>query len=173
MAHSIFEWFWGLFWAPFWFDKSKTSIEKRGPVLNCIFCLWRPFGSVWGSILESFLDVFWLPNRAVDRIAKTTKSDDVTALFKVFSGSGGSNIYEKRDRKQLGAPTLLQERLGSLLGPILEPCWEHFGLQNLLKKQAENWSDFWTILVPNIDAWCPKYSPNHWKSSNFDEKSTS
>ena len=101
-------------------------------------CLWRPFGTVLGSILESFLDVFWLPNRAVDRIAKTTKSDDVTALFKVFSGSGGSKIDEKRGRKQLGAPTLLQERLGSLLGPILEPFWEHFGLQNLLKKQAEN-----------------------------------
>ena len=104
--------------------------------------LWRPFGTVVGSILELFLDAFWLPNRAVDRIAKTTKSDDVTALFKVFSGSGGSKIYEKHGRKQLGAPTLLQERLGSLLGPILEPFWEHFGLQSLFQKQADNLSDF-------------------------------
>ena len=95
-----------------------------------------------GSILGSFLGASWLPNRAVDRITTNTKSDDVTALFKVFSGSGGSKIDEKRGRKQLGAPTLLQERLGSLLGLILEPCWEHFGLQNLLKKQAENGSDF-------------------------------
>ena len=51
--------------------------------------LWRPFGTVVGSILESVWDVFWLPNRAVDRIAKTTKSDDVTALFKVFQVPGG------------------------------------------------------------------------------------
>ena len=100
--------------------------------------LWRPFGSVLGSIVGSCLGASWLPNRAVDRIAKTTKSDDVTALVKVFSGSGGSKIYEKRDRKQLGAPTLLQERLGSLLGSILEPFWEHFGLQNLFQKQAEH-----------------------------------
>ena len=63
--------------------------------------LWRPLGTVLGTILESFLDAFWLPNRAVDRIAKTTKSDDVIALFKVFSGAGGSKIDEKRDRKQL------------------------------------------------------------------------
>ncbi len=77
--------------------------------------------TVVGSMLESMLDVFWLPNRAVDRIAKTMKSDDVTSLFKVFSGAAGSKIDEKRDRKQLGAPTLLQERLGSLLGQILEP----------------------------------------------------
>ena len=63
---------------------------------------------------------------------------DSTALFKVFSGSGGSKIDEKRGRKQLGAPTLLQERLGSLLGPILEPFWEHFGLQNWFQKQPEN-----------------------------------
>ncbi len=66
----------------------KKSVEKRGPVLNDIFGLWRPFGTVVGS----FWGAFWLPNRAVDRIAKTTKSDDVTALFKVFSGSGGSKI---------------------------------------------------------------------------------
>ena len=68
------------------------------------------------------------PTAQWTEIAKTTKSDDVTALFKVFSGSGGSKIYKKRVRKQLGAPTLLLERLGSLLGPILEPFWEHFGL---------------------------------------------
>ena len=95
---------------------------------------WDSFGVDVGVISVCF----WLPNRAVDRIAKATKSDDVTALFKVFSGSGGSKIYEKRVRKQLGAPTLLQERLGSLLGPILESCWDHFGLQNVFQKQAEN-----------------------------------
>ena len=100
--------------------------------------LWRPFGTVSGSILGTFLGASWLPNRAVDRIAKTTKSDDVTALFKFFSGAGGSKIDEKRDRKQLGAPTLLQERLGSLLGSILEPFWEHFGLRNFFQTQAEN-----------------------------------
>ena len=122
-----------------WHGKSLKTIEKRGPVLNCIFvasgCL---FGTVVGSILESVLDVFWLPNRAVDRIAKTTKSDDVTALFKVFSGSGGSKIDEKRGRKQLGAPTLLQERLGSLLGSILESFWEHFGFQHWFQTQSGN-----------------------------------
>ena len=92
------------------------------------FGFGRPFGTVLWSLLWTFGVLFWLPNRAVDRLAKTTKSDDVTALFKVFSGSGGSKIYKKRVRKQLGAPTLLQERLGSLLGSILEPFWEHFGL---------------------------------------------
>ena len=100
--------------------------------------LWRLFGTVVGSICGVISGAFWLPNRAVDRITKNTKSDDVTALVKVFSGSGGSKIDEKRGRKQLGAPTLLQERLGSLWGPILEPCWEHFGLQNLFQKQADN-----------------------------------
>ena len=79
----------------------KKAIEKRGPVLNGIFvpleAFWDSFGVDFGVIFGCF----WLPNRAVDRIAKTTKSDDVTALFKVFSGSGGSKIDEKRDRKQL------------------------------------------------------------------------
>ena len=89
-------------------------------------------------MLESCLDVFGLRSRAVHNIAKTTKSDDVIALFNDFSGAGGSKIREKRDRERLGAPTLLQERLGSLLGPILEPFWEHFGFQNLFQKQAEN-----------------------------------
>ena len=82
--------------------------------------LWRPFGSVLGSILESFSDVFGLRSRAVHKIAKTTKSDDIIALFNDFSGAGGSKIGEKRDRERLGAPTLLQERLGSLKRSILE-----------------------------------------------------
>ncbi len=87
----------GRFWAPFGHEKSLEAIEKRCPVLNDIFCFWRPFGSVVGSMLESCLDVFWLPNHAVDRIAKTTKSDDVIALLNVFQVlGGGSNIYEKK-----------------------------------------------------------------------------
>ena len=106
----------------------KKTIEKRGPVLNGIFVRLEAFLVSLGVDVGDILNVFWLPNRAVDRITKNTKSDDVTALFKVFSGSGGSKIDEKRGRKQLGAPTLLQERLGSLLGSILEPFWEHFWL---------------------------------------------
>ncbi len=67
----------------------EKAIEKRGAVLNVIF---GPLDAFWGSfgiVFESLLDVFWLPNRAVHRIAKTTKSDDVTALSNGFSGAGG------------------------------------------------------------------------------------
>ncbi len=56
--------------------------------------VWRPFGTGVGSIVVSLWMLFWLPNRAVGRVAKTTKSDDVTS-FLMFSGSGGVNIYEK------------------------------------------------------------------------------
>ena len=92
----------GLFWAPFLARKIvKTSIEKRGPALNDIFGPLEAFWDSFGVDVGVILGACWLPNRAVDRIAETTKSDDVTALLKVLSGSGGSTIYEKRDRKQL------------------------------------------------------------------------
>ena len=55
------------------------------------------------------------------RIAKTTKSDDVTTLFKVFSSSGRLKIEEKLVPKQHPAENGLQERLGRHRDSILEP----------------------------------------------------
>ena len=85
--------------------------------------LWRLFGTVLGSILASFVGASWLPNRAVDRIAKTTKSDDITSLFKVFSGAGGSKIDENVTESSLEH----QPCSKSVLGASWDQFWSHFG----------------------------------------------
>ena len=54
----------------------------------------------------------------------------------------GSNIGEKRVRKQHPAGTGLQERLGRLPGSIFEPFGGHFGTQNRSGKGSENELDF-------------------------------
>ena len=85
--------------------------------------LWRPFGTVLGSILWSVLDAFWLRNRAVDRIAKTTKSDDVIALFNDFSGAGGSKIDENVTESSLEH----QPCSKSVSGASWDQFWSHCG----------------------------------------------
>ena len=97
----------------------KKTFEKRGPVLNGIFgpleAFWDSFGVDFGVILDVLVAQ---PRSGQNR--ENHENDDVTSPLKVFSGAGDTKIDDKRDREQLGAPTLLQERLGSLLGPILE-----------------------------------------------------
>ena len=88
-------------------------------------------------------------------IAKTTKSDDVTALFKVFSGAGGSKIDEKRVQKQHPAETGLQERLGRLLGSILEPFGGHFGSQNRSGRGSEHELDLRVVFTGPLGATTP------------------
>ena len=71
-----------------------------------------------------------MPKAGSRNLWKTLFFADSTALFKVFSGSGGSKINEKPVRKQHPAESGLQERLGRLLGSIFEPFGCHFGTQN-------------------------------------------
>ena len=62
----------------------RNTIEKRGPVLNDLFGPLEAFWDSCGVDVGVMFGCFLLPNRAVDRIAKTTKSNDSTTLFMVF-----------------------------------------------------------------------------------------
>ena len=55
-----------------------------------------------------------------------------------FRGSRESKKREKRIRKQRPTGTGLQERLGRLLGSMLDAFGEHFGSQNWSKTGSEN-----------------------------------
>ena len=85
--------------------------------------LWRPFGTVVGSILESFLGAFWLPNRAVDRIAKTTKSDEIQHFLRFVQVPGGrkstKNVTESRFEHQPCSK--------SVSGASWDQFWSNFG----------------------------------------------
>ena len=81
------------------------------------------FGFIWGSVLGSRA-------RAVN-FAKIARRFDGSTIFEV---PGGPKRGQKRNRKQLAAPTVLEECLGSnlgnLWGSIWGPFWVDFGSQN-------------------------------------------
>ncbi len=92
----------------------------------------EPFWSHFGAMLESFVDVFWLPSRAVHNIAKTTKRDDVIALFKVFPGTGESKIEEKASRPRARFSSIFDSpgpsKSLSYMGPGIRGFRSHFGV---------------------------------------------
>ena len=88
-------------------------------IFGTLDVFWESVGVDFGVIFG----FFWLPNRAVGRIAKTTKSDDVTALFKLFQVPGGrkstKNVTESSFEHQPCSK--------SVLGASWDQFWSHFG----------------------------------------------
>ena len=101
----------------------EIALKLKSRFRAAFLSIWGARGAVLGSIFGSFVGACWLPNRAVDRIAKTTKSDDVTALFKVFQVPGGrkstKNVTESSFEHQPCSK--------SVLGASWDQFWSHFG----------------------------------------------
>ena len=116
------------FWLPFWLQKSSEMEPEvvRKPSIGFERHFWPS-----GGLLGPFWGRFWghlgvdlgLPGACGDFSKKHEKRCTVDD----FCGSGGSKKCPRHVPKQLPTATWLQERLGVLLGPILEHFWLHFG----------------------------------------------
>ena len=66
----------------------------------------------------------------------------------IFEVPGGPKSNQKRVRKPCATESVLQERLGSLSGSILEHFGFHFGSPNRLKSIPKSKLNFEAILEP-------------------------
>ena len=96
--------------------------------------------------------LFWCPRREAGICGKPCFLQTVQHFLRFFQVPGGSKIYEKRVRKLHAAETGLQERLGRLLGAILEPFGCHFGSQNRSGRGSENEVDSRVVFKRSLGA---------------------
>ena len=130
--------FWSIFDPPDGKKYAKTigiCVSKQGRVFLCHDRSWDRFWTNFGSILAPKIR----PNRPQEDSKVDQKSDRKTCWvwdrfwndFFLFFGQNGGTFSRRSNLKNLkNGLKMWSKPSGSLLGPILDQFWFHFGTQN-------------------------------------------